>query len=424
MKKFEFEKLDLTLYQEKLSNDLEVFVIPQNSVNNIYATFTTKFGSNQIDFTTKDSKEMTSVPPGIAHFLEHKMFEQEDGIEPFNFFCKNGSHANAYTDQTKTTYLFSGPSHIKENLNYLLDYVQSPYLTDENVEKEKGIITQELKMYQDEPDFTLYEELLANTFENHPMKESIGGTIKSVNSITKEQLYACYNTFYHPSNMFVIITGNVNPEEIIELVKLNQSKKDFKEKNKITLKTYNEPDEVAKKHGEKELNVAIKKCGITFKIKRNINYSPYDNFAYLMLLFEIKFSNTSLFSKSLLDDKITNEDLVYSTEKIEDYILVSIFGVSDEASILLEKIKEEMQNLEVNEKEFNRKKKTILSSFIYMSDDIFNTNQFFIDSIINYNMIDQNFYEKIKDLNFEEFNKIIKTTNFNNYTTYIINKKK
>ena len=235
MKKSKLEKLDLSLYTEELDNGLRVFIVPKTDVNGIYATLSTKFGSVYKEFVPLNEKKMVSVPLGVAHFLEHKMFEQKNNIDPFTFYSERGSDANANTSNYKTTYLFSGPNFFDENINYLLDYVQDPYFTDENVEKEKGIIEQEIKMYEDDPYFKMYDGIIYNTFIKHPIKYPIAGTVEDVRKITKEDLYTCYNTFYHPSNMFLVITGNVDPKEAMEVIKINQEKKKFDSKKEITL---------------------------------------------------------------------------------------------------------------------------------------------------------------------------------------------
>ena len=183
------------------------------------------------------------------------MFEQKNGVDPFSFFSERGCSANANTNQTKTTYLFSGPNFLQENLEYLLDYVQSPYFTDSNVSKEKGIIEQEIKMYLDDPNTQLYEKLLSNCFVNHPIKYPIIGDISNINKITKEDLYECYNTFYNPSNMFIVITGNVEPNSAIETIRNNQSKKKFPIGQKIKIKKYDEPNNVVKTSETLKLNV-------------------------------------------------------------------------------------------------------------------------------------------------------------------------
>ena len=186
MQKVALTNLDLTLYSETLDNGLSIYVVPKENANNIYVTFTTNYGAVQNEFVPYGKDEMIKVPEGVAHFLEHKLFEQEDGVDPFTFFSKNGASSNASTSSYKTTYLFEGTNHFEENLRYLLDFVQAPYFTDENVEKEKGIIIQELKMYQDNPFRMGYEKSLFNTFVEHPIRYSVGGSVESVSSITKE----------------------------------------------------------------------------------------------------------------------------------------------------------------------------------------------------------------------------------------------
>ena len=418
MEKINYKNLDLDLFYEKLDNGLEIFVLPKNNVNNIYVTFTTKYGSNIIEFEKNNQK--IKVPLGIAHFLEHKMFEQEDGLDIFNFYSERGADCNANTNYTKTTYLFSGPSFLEENLNLLLDYVQSPYFTDENVEKEKGIIIQEIKMYQDMPSTVMYDKILENTFKNHPMKYPIIGTINSVNSITKEDLYTCYNAFYHPSNMFVVVTGNIEAEEVINIIKENQMNKQFKERKKIKIKKYEEPKETAKQSDEIKLNVSIPKCVIAYKIKLEKNIK---NLFYLLTLFDCKFSSTSDFVNNLIDEEIINDSLGIDFDNSTDYLIMFIIGETTKPNILLEKIKEEMTNLEIDEKDFLRKKKTLLSSIIYMTENIFSLNHNIINDVVKYGKFNDDKYNDIKNLNYKDFNKLIKNIDFNNYTTLIINPK-
>lgn len=424
MKKINIEKFDLDLYYEKLNNGLEVYVIPKNNCNNIYATFSTKFGSNQIEFIPIGEKKMIKVNDGIAHFLEHKLFEQKDGVDPFTFYSENGADANANTNQKKTTYLFSGSTNIEENLNYLLDYVQSPYFTDKNVEKEKGIITQEIKMYQDDPDTMMYESLIKNCFINHPMKYPIIGTIESINKITKEELYKCYNTFYHPSNMFVVVTGNVNAEEIINIVKENQEKKKFEKQDEIKIKQYKEPDKVAKKQDSMRLNVAIPRISIAYKIKIKNNKNLYQTLLYLLILFDVKLGATSNFVKELVDKEIINTNLFIDYDNTEDHIILFITGESKEPNLLIKEIINETTKLSVSEKDFERKKKTLISSLIYISDNIFSLNHSVMNDIIKYNKFNPNKYSDIKNLNYKDFKNLVSNINLDNYSIFIVNKKK
>ena len=420
MKKTNLKHLNLDLYEEKLDNGLTIYVIPKQNFNNIYVTFSTKFGSNEIEFIPNNKKEYVKVPLGIAHFLEHKLFEQKDNIDPFTFYNERGSDCNANTNQYKTTYLFSGPNFFSENLNYLLDYVQEPYFTDENVEKEKGIIEQEIKMYLDDPDTVIYEKTLENCFSNHPMKNSIIGTIKSVRSITKEELYTCYNTFYHPSNMFIVVTGNVDPIETIKIIKKNQSKKKFDKIGKVKIKKYDEPVSVAVKKDKCKLNVSISECVLAYKIPFKNNY---ESLIYTLTLFDCKLGSTSLFQEKLINDKLINESLVIDYNIVDNYLIIFVFAMTDYPEEVINKIKNEMKSLDIIEDDFNRKKKTLISSLIYLSDNIFRLNHSVINDVIFYGDVNTDLYDQIKALNFEDFNKFIKSLNLKNITEYIVEPK-
>ncbi|RAL26369.1 EF-P 5-aminopentanol modification-associated protein YfmH [Thermoflavimicrobium daqui] len=264
MQKIEHKQVQETLFHEKLPNGLEVYILPKEGFAKTYATFTTKYGSIDNTFQVR-GKEKVSVPDGIAHFLEHKMFEQESGEDVFQQFSRQGASANAFTSFTKTAYLFSCTENIAQNLTTLIDFVQSPYFTDENVEKEKGIIGQEIRMYEDNPDWRVYFGLIEAMYQNHPVKIDIAGTVESISKISKEMLYTCYHTFYHPSNMLLFVVGSIDPNQIMELIKSNQAAKSFEPQAEILRYFKEEPDEVAEKRKEIKLSVGISKCMFGFK---------------------------------------------------------------------------------------------------------------------------------------------------------------
>lgn len=205
-KPINFEQLQETLFHEKMANGLDVYVLPKQGFNKTYAVFTTKYGSIDNQFVPLNKEEMVHVPDGIAHFLEHKLFEKADG-DVFQDFSKQGASANAFTSFTRTAYLFSSTSNVEKNLETLVDFVQDPYFTEKSVEKEKGIIGQEINMYDDNPDWRLFFGLIENMYKDHPVKIDIAGTVESISHITKDLLYECYETFYHPSNMLLFIVG-------------------------------------------------------------------------------------------------------------------------------------------------------------------------------------------------------------------------
>lgn len=266
MKEIIFEQLNEKLYHETLANGLEVYILPKQGFNKTYATFTTKYGSIDNHFVPLDGNEPLKVPDGIAHFLEHKMFEDEEG-DVFQLFSKQGASANAFTSFTRTAYLFSSTSEVEKNLVTLLDFVQHPYFTEKSVEKEKGIIGQEITMYDDNPDWRVYFGIIENMYENHPVRIDIAGTVESIDKITKDLLYKCYETFYHPKNMVLFVIGSLQPEEILKFVKTNQDKKTFKEMETIKRIFDEEPQQVAKKKTVLNMSVHTPKCLVAFKEK-------------------------------------------------------------------------------------------------------------------------------------------------------------
>lgn len=423
MKKSSLEKLDLELFEETLENGLKVYVVPKENVNGIYATFSTKFGSVYNEFIPNDGKKMIKVPLGVAHFLEHKMFEQKDEVDPFTFYSERGCDANANTSNYKTTYLFSGSNSFSENLNYLIDYVQDPYFTDDNVEKEKGIIEQEIKMYDDEPFFRIYNGIIYNSFIKHPIKYPIAGTVKDVYSITKEDLYNCYNTFYHPANMFLVITGNVDPKETIELVKINQEKKKFNKFKPIKIKEYDEPNKVEKKSEKVNMDIEIPKIGIGYKIDcSKIGKDINDIRTYLSILLDLKLGSTSILNEELKNLNLITHDVDLTLLNTDKHILVIIILESNEPNKVLKLVEEELKDLNITEEAFERKKKVRKSNCIYRSDSIYSINNKIMGNIMNYDKVILDDYKKIDELNIKEMNKIIKSINLENKTTYIIDK--
>jgi len=229
MDKKTYPEIDEVIYTKKLDNGLSVFLLPRMEMEKTYSIFTTNYGSIDQKFLPLGEKEMVTVPDGVAHFLEHKLFEKEDG-DVFADFGRLGASANAFTSFTKTAYLFSATNHIEENVETLIDFVQDPYFTEQTVEKEKGIISQEIKMYDDQSDWQSFMGTIKAMFKNHPVNIDIAGTVDSIMKITKDDLYTCYNTFYHPENMSLFIIGNMDAEKISQLIEKNQMITGFKAK--------------------------------------------------------------------------------------------------------------------------------------------------------------------------------------------------
>ena len=421
MKKKTIKVLDLDVYETKLKNGLEVYIIPNNKVNNTYCTYTTRYGGIHNEFMYNN--KMIEVPKGIAHFLEHKMFEQEDGTDTFKFFSERGSDANANTNARKTTYLFSGPNKFYENLEFLLSYVEKPYFTDENVEKEKGIILEELEMYQDNPYRRMISTLLYNTFINDPMKYPTIGTRESVKSITKEQLYTCYNTFYHPSNMYLVITGNVDKDKCIEVIRKHENKRKLGIQDNIVLKEYKEPKKVEKEFEEVKMDVTIPKFGIAFKIDIKGMTEEEKNKLYSMLvtIIDLKISSTSLFNEKLRNDNLITSELEIGGTISDTYLVIHVLGEAKEPKRVIDLVLNEIKDLTISKKDFTRSKKMGISNLIYLSDNIFRVNSRIVNEILTKKEINYNPVKLIKSYKYDEVMEKVNSIDLSNKTICIIN---
>ena len=201
-------------YYTKHKSGLDIYVVPKK-FRTSYALFSTKYGAADNCFKLEGDKDFVKVPDGIAHFLEHKMFENEDGSDTFERFAKYGADANAFTSSEMTAYLFSCTSHYDENLEILLDYVTKPYFTPQTVAKEQGIIGQEIKMGEDNPSRARYYNTMEALYADSQIKINVAGTVESIAEITADLLYSCYRTFYNLSNMVLVTSGDITMEQVL-----------------------------------------------------------------------------------------------------------------------------------------------------------------------------------------------------------------
>ena len=421
MKKLSYKNIGINIYKHVCKNGLEVYLVPNKNVRSFFATLNIKYGSDILKFKMDD--KIVQVPVGTAHFLEHKMFEQKNGISPFDFYSTLGIDCNASTNNKKTDYIFSGSTSFDESLEFLLDYVQEPYFTDSNVEKEKGIIKQEILMYEDEPSQKLYNLSLYNSYFKNPVRFSVGGKVNDIMKITKEDLYNVYDAFYRPENMFLVVTGNVNVKKTIELIDNNQNKKKFKNP-KVEIIYDDEKFEIKKKYEELEENIFISKFAINIKInikelKEKVpNYNKYLSF----------FLETYLGTTSKLKQKLTNKRLItynISSEIIEanDYASIVIMGETDSYKEVIDYIMNALKKYKFNSKEFELNKKMLKSYYVYTSDNIYSVNSFIVNQIIVKGQINENVYLDVDKLNKVEYNYVMSQINFDNYGVVVIKPK-
>ena len=394
MKEITFSQLDETLYYEKQKNGLDVYILPKKGFNKTFATFTTKYGSVDNWFIPLGQDEYKKVPDGIAHFLEHKLFEKEDG-DVFQVFSKQGASSNAFTSFTRTAYLFSSTSSFKKNLTTLINFVQEPYFTEATVEKEKGIIGQEITMYQDNADWRLYFGTIGNMYHNHPVKIDIAGTIESIDKITKDLLYECYETFYHPSNMLLFIVGPVDPNEIMSLIRENQQSKDYTNASEIKRKNEIEPDTVAEKKKVLEMNVATPKVLVGIKAK-NLSATGNEllkNELTINLLLDILFGKSSEMYEKLYAEGLIDQTFSYDYTQEKDFGFSMIGGDSSNPDRLAEEISNYLltcrSELPISEDILSRTKKKKIGSFLRS----LNSPEYIANSFTRYAFHDSSLFE-------------------------------
>lgn len=394
MKTIEFKQLDETLYYEKLENGLDVYILPKKGFSKTFVTFTTKYGSIDRTFIPIGQTESITVPDGIAHFLEHKMFEKEDG-DVFQKFSEYGASANAFTSFTRTAYLFSSTDNIYKSTETLLNFVQEPYFTEATVNKEKGIIGQEITMYDDQPDWRLYFGTIENMYHHHPVKIDIAGTIESIDGIMADHLYTCYNTFYHPSNMLLFVIGAVDPEEMMTFIRENQGKKEFSEPASIERFFEEEPTEVA--ISERTLNMDVQKPKVYVGLKaKETNLSGREMLKHelsVQIALELIFGRTSNFYERVYEEGLIDETYAFDFTLENGFGFAMIGSDSSEPDKLTSAIKEELAKFEGNSQfesaDLERIKRKKIGFFLRALNSIeFIANQFTRYSFNDMNLFD------------------------------------
>ncbi|TVX97602.1 EF-P 5-aminopentanol modification-associated protein YfmH [Cohnella terricola] len=362
-----YPKLQETLWHEKLDNGLEVFILPKPGFTKTYATFTSRYGSVDNHFTRPDGTTI-KVPDGIAHFLEHKMFEEPEG-DIFSQFASQGASANAYTSFDRTVYLFTATHEVDANLDTLLHFVQNPYFTDENVEKEKGIIVQEIDMYRDNPDWRVYFGLIEAMYSRHPVHIDIAGTADSVRSITKEMLYDCYNTFYHPSNMTLFVVGGVDPEATLERVKRDQAAKTFAPGGEIKRLFEAEPPQVKDKRKELSLPVSLPKCLFGFKEESYEGEDPVRRELTTKLALEAVLGSSSPLYQQLYDDNLISDGFGHEYNTGPGYSFSMIGGETRDPDELAARVSQALYDAAKNgisSEVFERTRRKKIGAFLRM----------------------------------------------------------
>lgn len=369
IKEIKNELLGERYFEIDHSSGLKIFVYPKENYASTYAIFGTKYGSIDTCFKLEGEKEFTEVPEGIAHFLEHKLFESEE-LDAFARYAKTGANANAYTSFDKTCYLFQCSDNLEASLEILLDFVQNPYFTEKTVQKEQGIIGQEINMYQDEPGWRSHFELLRALYHKHPVRIDIAGTVESISHITADLLYECYETFYNPANMALAVAGNVTVEQVLTLADKMIKPKECK---KIERKFMVEPAEVVADKVEHKLSVAMPIFAIGFKENIKTPERTLKESLESTILMDIVAGKTSPLYESLLNDGLINT--TFDAEYFEGYgYSAHLFnGESNDYDTVRERITAELRRVMdegVDREAFDRIKKKHYGNFIMNFNDV------------------------------------------------------
>ena len=395
------ENVKESLYIEKLENGLNVMIIPKKGIKKKYVMFATNYGSVDNQFIIPGVNEVTKVPDGIAHYLEHKMFEQENGKNSLDKLTELGVNANAYTTTNYTTYLFEATNNFYEALTELMDYVQHPYFTDENVEKERGIISQEIQMYDDYPEWAVYMNAVKNMYEKNPVKIDIAGTVESIKKIDKEVLYKCYNTFYNPSNMALVVCGDFKPKEILEEIKKRLIEK---EANGEIKRVYPEEEQsIVKSKIEQKMNVNTPLYVIGIKDNDMEQKEIVKKHIAIEILLNVIFGQSSDLYKKLYNDGVIFSSPNTEYDFAKGYAHILITGQAKNPKIVFDEFKKAVKNIKensVNEDDFNRSKKMIYGSYVKEYDSVQDIARMFLaDYFKGINSFD--YFEEIEGVNLD-----------------------
>ncbi|BBK28380.1 EF-P 5-aminopentanol modification-associated protein YfmH [Staphylococcus arlettae] len=364
-----YQQIDERVFESTLNNGLKLFVIPKQGFQKTFVTYTTQFGSLDNKFKPHNQDEFVTVPDGVAHFLEHKLFENEEE-DLFTAFAEDNAQVNAFTSFDRTSYLFSATDNIERNIKRLLTMVETPYFTKETVDKEKGIIAEEIKMYQEQPGYKLMFNTLRAMYDSHPIKVDIAGSVESIYDITKDDLYLCYETFYHPSNMVLFVVGDVEPNAIEQIVTEHEDKRDKEAQPVIQRDPLVEKASVNEKVVTETMKLQSPRLMLGFKNDPLTNLQP-EQFVRkdleMTLFFELVFGEETDFYQSLLTDELIDDTFGYQFVLEPTYsfsIITSATQQPDKLKDLLLTELEQKKGQLVDEEAFELLKKQFIGEFI------------------------------------------------------------
>ena len=422
MNKYEVKVSDLgeETYVTTLKNGLQVYICKKHGFEKKIGMFGTKYGSIINEFVDITTGHRLKVPDGIAHFLEHKLFEQE-GANALDLFSKIGVSSNAYTSFDQTVYFFETIEKFEESVKLLIQLIKTPYFTDENVLKEQGIIGQEISMYDDEPNYVPYFNALKGMYNTHPVRVDIAGTKESISHITKELLYTCYNTFYSPQNMFFLVVGDVDVENTVQLIEdtIKIYEKDYdtnKEIKKITTYIPNEDTKVNSHFQKRKMDIYMPIIALGYKLNVVKGQDILKRELLSLIISDLYFSKLSDFYMQEYNKGIINEPIEFEYEGTSEFSHLIISSSTQKPDELQEDLKEYIQKIksqEIDLEKFDLIKRKIIGQEIFISDNLNASYRRIIDSIINDTILysDISVLKSITDKDIKEFLNMLEEDN-------------
>lgn len=406
MQEINIKGLNETIYYEISSCGLPIYMWKNNNKSNYYLSLAVKYGSLHTDY--KINGKTIHSPKGIAHYLEHLKFNEKDGTSANDFFEKSGSNSNAFTTFEYTNYEVVATDSFSENLNHLLDFVYTPYFTSKLVNKERGIITEEIKMGMDNPYNKLYFEFFKNIFHKYNYRYEVAGTVDDVKEITVEDIKKTFETFYHPENMFLVITGNFNPYEAVEIVNKNLSTKEFKKFPKIEMIDLKEKSTVCEKEKVLYENVELPKIKMGIKLKRSLFNELDDPSLYIAtsILIRTNFGGSSDFNEFLKANRLV-EYIRANREIYNDYLVLSLTFESRCPEEAIKVITKRLKNMEIDKSCIERRSKSNIASLVLEFDNVNAVNNMIQSNIIQYGKIIDNMKEIYESINLDTLKYIL-----------------
>lgn len=422
MKEIVLEGLEEKIYKYTTKNGLKVYMWVNEKVNGCFASLSVKYGSIHTKF--KVGKKVYTVPNGLAHFLEHIKFNMKEDVTAHDEFIKIGGDSNAFTTFKYTSYIVFASQNKIENLNLLLDFVYNPYFTKKMISKEKGIIIEEANMSNDDPYSKIFYDNLKNVLQKSNYRNLITGEVEDIKEISLDDVEIVYDTFYHPKNMFLTITGNFNPYEMAKTVEDNLAKKEFGEYQEVDIISESEPKKVTKDYIEENVGITYPRVKYSLKIPINKfkNVEMVDLKLLCDMILNINFGSTSEFRSDLILKGLVTS-MGYSLDIYEEYLVITITANTNYQDEVIKLIREKFDNLEVDEKDIVRKRNAAIATLILDYEDIEQVNMKIQDDIINEGEIITDLKIRVASINQEKLESVINYINNDNVAISVFKSK-